>query len=116
MISLTNNILFKFKSATYMYKFFKLKGKRKPYTLFRLNGEVDGTRYEKFGLITRRVIHSPMGSFDYRKKSPTIPEIGICLDFLHHLAINREGKASICVRFDPKGLGIIGDCNRFDLL
>ncbi len=96
-------------------EFFKLKGKRKPYTLFRLNGEVDGTRYEKFGLIARRVIHSPMGSFDYRKKSPTIPEIGICLDFLHHLAINREGKASICVRFDPKGLGIIGDCNKQSL-
>ena len=25
------------------------------------------------------------------------------------MAINRLGKVSICVRFDPKGLGIIGD-------
>jgi len=25
------------------------------------------------------------------------------------MAINRLGKVSICVRFDPKGLGVIGD-------
>jgi radical SAM protein with 4Fe4S-binding SPASM domain len=50
-----------------------------------------------------------MGSFNYRKLNPTIPEIGICLDFLHHLAVNKDGKVSICVRFDPKGLGVIGD-------
>ena len=63
------------------------------------------------GLLIRRVLHSPMGSFNY-KKNPTIPEIGICLDFLNHMAINREGKVSICVRFDPKGLGVIGDANK----
>ena len=96
---------------TIIKEFFKLKGDRKPYTLFRLNGEVDGARYEQFGLIARRVLHSPMGSYHYQKKSPTIPEIGMCVDFLHHLAINREGNVSICVRFDPKGLGVIGDAN-----
>ena len=42
-------------------------------------------------------------------KNPTVPEIGICLEMLNHMAINRFGKVSICVRFDPKGLGIIGD-------
>jgi radical SAM protein with 4Fe4S-binding SPASM domain len=91
-------------------KFLELKGDKKPFTILRLNGEVDPLRYEKFGLIlATRIIHSPMGSFNYRKKNPAIPEIGICLDFLHHLAINSKGKVSICVRFDPKGVGVIGD-------
>jgi len=98
-----------------LQKFLKLKGQKKPFTTLRLIGDVDAKRYEKLGLlIIRRVLHSPLGSFNYRK-DPTIPEIGICLDFLHHLAINREGKVSICVRFDPKGLGIIGDVTKESL-
>jgi hypothetical protein len=32
------------------------------------------------------------------------------------MAISRLGKVSICVRFDPKNLGIIGDANHNDLL
>lgn len=97
-------------------EFLKIKGEKKPFTLLRLNGRVDRERYEKLGLLTAtRIIHSPMGSFNYKKKSPTIPEIGICLDFLHHLSINSQGKVSICVRFDPKGLGVIGDANEQSL-
>lgn len=93
-------------------EFLSIKGKKKPCTILRLNGEVDAAPYEKFGLvIARRVLHAPMGSFNYKKSEPTIPEIGICLDFLNHLAVNKDGKASICVRFDPKGLGVIGDVN-----
>jgi len=91
--------------------FLKLKGK-KPYVIIRLNGDVDSERYEKLGcLIARRVLHNPMGSFDYRR-DPTIPEAGICLDFLHHMSINSNGLVSICVRFDPKGLGVVGDANK----
>ena len=91
-------------------KFLSLKGERKPFTILRINGEVNVERYKKLNLVmTTRILHSPMGSFNYRKKNPTIPEIGICLDFLHHLSINSKGKVSICVRFDPKGLGVIGD-------
>ncbi len=93
-------------------EFLKIKGEKKPFIIFRLNGDVKGEKYRKLGLIARRVIHSPMGSFNYKKKPPTIPEVGICLDFLYHLAINREGLASICVRFDPRGVGVIGDCNK----
>lgn len=90
-------------------EFLKIKGGKKPYTISRLNGDVDQEKYRKLGLtMATRILHSPMGSFNY-KKTPTIPEIGICLDFLHHLAINNEGKVSICVRFDPKGVGVIGD-------
>lgn len=93
-------------------EFLTIKGDRKPFTILRLNGRVDHDRYRPLGLLmATRIIHSPMGSFNYRSRTPTIPEIGICLDFLHHLAINRKGKVSICVRFDPKGAGVIGDAN-----
>lgn len=93
-------------------EFLRIKGKRPPYTSIRLIGDVDSEKYEGLGcLIIRRVLHDKMGSFNYKKKNPTVPEIGICWDFLHHLCISREGKASICVRFDPKGLGVIGDLN-----
>jgi len=91
-------------------EFMRIKGNRKPYTILRLNGHVDSERYEQLGVTTaKRVLHAPMGSYNYKRKQPTVPEIGICLDFLHHLAINREGKASICVRFDPERVGVIGD-------
>jgi radical SAM protein with 4Fe4S-binding SPASM domain len=96
-------------------EFLRIKGDRKPFTILRLNGDVDQEKYKKLGLVmATRILHSPMGSFNY-KMNPTIPEIGICLDFLHHLAINTKGKVSICVRFDTKGCGIIGDANTEDL-
>lgn len=96
--------------------FLKIKGDRRPYTVLRINGAVDTGRYEGLNLMmVKRVLHSPLGSFNYKQANPTIPEIGICLDFLHHPAVNKAGLASICVRFDPKGLGVIGDTNRQSL-
>jgi radical SAM protein with 4Fe4S-binding SPASM domain len=91
-------------------KFLELKGDKKPFTILRLNGNIESEeRYRALGLkIARRILHAPEGSFNY-KKDPTIPEIGICLDFLNHLAINKDGDVSICVRFDPKRLGVIGN-------
>lgn len=92
------------------------KKDKKPFTILRINGEVDTSRYDELGYLKAyRILHSPMGSFNYKKSKPTIPEIGICLDFLHHLAINRKGLASICVRFDPKGIGVIGNANEQSL-
>jgi len=94
---------------TIIEKFLKIKGNKKPFTILRINGLVKLERYKKLGLVmATRVLHSPLGSFNY-KKNPTIPEIGICLDFLHHLSINNKGEVSICVRFDPERHGIIGD-------
>lgn len=90
-------------------KFLAIKRTRPPQVILRLNGHVDAAPYKKFKLtIARRTIHSPMGSFNYRR-NPTVPEIGICLDFLNHLSINKDGEVSICVRFDPSRLGVIGD-------
>jgi hypothetical protein len=91
--------------------FLSIKGDRKPYMVYRCLGEVDSKRWEDLpGLLVTRILHSPMGSFDYARE-PTRPEIGVCLDLLHHMAIDRFGKVSICVRFDPKRLGVIGDAN-----
>ncbi len=90
-------------------EFLKIKKDAKPFTILRLNGDVDHEKYKHFGLtMAARILHSPMGSFDY-KRNPTIPEIGMCLDFLNHLAIDSKGMVSICVRFDPKRVGVIGD-------
>lgn len=97
-------------------KFLKIKRQRKPFITLRLNGNVDPSRYDDLGcLIIRRVLHAEMGSFNYRRKNPTIPEIGICWDFLYHPCINRKGEVSICVRFDPAGLGVIGNVNEQSL-
>jgi len=91
-------------------EFLKIKKDRKPNVIIRCLGNVDLDRYKKLGcIVAARILHSPMGSFQY-KKNPTVPETGICLDLLSHLVIRRDGKASICVRFDPYGLGLIGDC------
>jgi len=93
-------------------EFLDIKGDRKPLMVYRLLGKVDkANRWGFFpGIVCTRVLHDPMGSFKYKKR-PTIPEIGICLDLLNHMAIDRFGKVSVCVRFDPKRLGVIGDAN-----
>ncbi len=97
-------------------EFLRIKGKKKPNMIYRCLGEVETERWrESEGIIVTRVLHNPLGSFKYKKR-PTIPEIGICLEILNHMAINRFGKVSICVRFDPKGLGIIGDANSMPLI
>ncbi len=97
-------------------KFLKIKGSRKPNVIIRFLGSMDLDKYKKLGcIIATRVLHSPMGSFKY-KKNPTVPEIGICLDLLSHMVIKADGKVSICVRFDPRGLGVIGDCAKNPLI
>jgi len=91
-------------------RFLELKGERKPYVTLRLIGDVDSEEYKRFGLrIVRRVLHSPMGSFGYVKRTPTLPEIGICWDYLQHPCINHMGDFSICVRFDPQKKGVLGN-------
>ncbi len=97
-------------------EFLSIKGDKKPFTSLRLIGDVDPSKYEKLGaLIIKRVLHAKMGSFAYSKRSPTIPEVGICWDLLGHLCISREGNVSICVRFDPKKLGVIGNLHEQSL-
>lgn len=97
-------------------KFLKIKGNRKPFMIYRCLGEVDLSRYQKLdGIVATRILHHPLGSFKYKKKT-TVPEIGICLDMLSHMCIDRFGKVSICVRLDPLRLGVIGDANTTPLI
>ncbi len=97
-------------------KFLEIKGERKPLVIYRCLGDVNTERWGKMdGIIATRILHNPLGSFQYQKR-PTVPEIGICLEILNHMAINRLGEVSICVRFDPKRLGVIGDANTTPLL
>ena len=90
--------------------FIRSKGIRKPSLVFRILGKVDKRErwYGLPGVITTRILHDPDGSRNYEKRV-TIPEIGICLDLLTHLAINRYGEVSVCVRFDPEKHGVIGN-------
>lgn len=97
-------------------QFLDIKKDRKPRLIYRCLGEADSKRWEKLpGIVVTRVLHSPMGAFGYEKK-PTIPEIGICLDMLNHMSIDRFGKVSMCVRFDPDRVGVIGDANTTPLI
>jgi len=97
-------------------KFLEIKGSRKPNVIYRCLGNVDIERWKKLGgIIATRILHHPLGSFKYQK-NPTVPEIGICLEILNHMAISRIGEVSICVRFDPKRLGVIGDATKTPLV
>ena len=101
---------------TLIEQFLQKKGKNLPSIIIRCLGNVDIDRYKKLGcIIAKRILHSPLGSFKYKKET-TVPEIGICLDLLNHMAIRHDGKVSICVRFDPKEVGIIGDCQKESLV
>jgi radical SAM protein with 4Fe4S-binding SPASM domain len=94
-------------------RFLELKGDRKPLVTFRFLGDAHDTVINylaiKHGcLTTSRVLHSPMGSFDYQKE-PIKPEFGICTEMLHKLSIDRYGEVSPCVRFDPENKNVIAN-------
>ena len=96
-------------------EFLSKKGTEKPYVIFRYLGVVDAVRWGFLAaryncLEVNRTLHNPMGSFDYKKKV-IIPEIGICLEMLSHIAIDRFGNVSPCVRFDPEKKFVIGNLN-----
>jgi len=97
-------------------EFIVKKGSRKPSMVYRLLGRVDHPeRWEDLpGTVAKRILHSPDGSHGYERKV-TIPEIGICLDLLTHLAIDRYGNISLCVRFDPKGDLRLGNIKEISL-
>jgi Iron-sulfur cluster-binding domain len=85
-------------------EFIAKKGEKKPFVTLRFVGNIeDEEKYLDLGLIVvRRTLHQPKGSVGYRKPA-TIPECGVCWDFMTRLAIDRFGNVSCCVRFDPEG-------------
>lgn len=93
-------------------KFIERKKEKKPLTILKIIGNVNPEEYNqfnKYALITRRTL------FQKRIKNirlPSLmPEYGICSDFLYKPLINRNGDLSICCRFDPNKLGVIGNLN-----
>jgi radical SAM protein with 4Fe4S-binding SPASM domain len=96
--------------------FNKIKKSRKPRMIYRCLGDVySGIWRQLQGDIVKRVLHAPEGSFDYEKEVVK-PEHGICLDMFDHLAIDRFGNVSPCVRYDPEGENIIGNINDDSLM
>lgn len=91
-------------------KFLEIKGDKKPFMIYRLLGEINEKErwYDLPGIVCTRILHNPMGSFDYTKKV-TIPEHGICLDLLTHLVIDRYGDCYPCVRFNPNKYNKLGN-------
>jgi hypothetical protein len=90
-------------------KFLEIKENKKPNVEYRCLEDVDTERWRKLdGIIATRILYNPLGSFKY-SKLPTVPEIGICVEILNHMAIDRFGKVSTSVIFGPKRLGVIGD-------
>ena len=85
-------------------EFIATKGDKKPFVTLRFVGNIENEeKYLELGLIVvRRTLHQPKGSVGYRKPA-TIPECGVCWDFMTRLAIDRFGNVSCCVRFDPEG-------------
>lgn len=88
-------------------KFIEIKKDRLPFIVLRFVGDVNETRYRDLlkrddVIRAKRVLHLPKGSLGYTHP-PTVPEFGICVEFLRHLAIDRYGNVSCCVRFDPDG-------------
>ena len=98
-------------------QFLDIKKDKKPYMIYRLLGKIDNPdRWKKLpGVVATRILHHSMGSFQYTK-NPTVPEIGVCLDLLHHLVIDRFGDTFSCARFNPKKFGILGNVNDISLL
>ena len=100
-------------------EFLRVKGDKKPNVIIRVLGDIGEGRYNKLKdlgcIIAERILHSPMGSFKYEKKT-TIPEIGVCMEMLSHPAIDIKGDVSTCVRFDPERKSVLGNLSESTLL
>ena len=87
---------------------------RRPLIVIRQLGKVPPTffgiskMFPDQCLLATRVLHAPEMSRDYRRR-PTMPETGVCLDLLHHPAIDVEGNVFPCPRFNPDKLSCFGN-------
>lgn len=99
------------KQLRILKEFMQTKAYELPQVQVKIVGDMDSSEYEaiKGVRIIHRDLHVPQGSHGYVKRQPVIPECGVCLDLLGKPSINWQGDVSICNRFDPKGLGVIGN-------
>lgn len=97
-------------------EFLAIKGYHQPQVMVKIVGDYPNSPYEKLGVpVIHRLIHNPDGNVHYAHRNPTIPEIGICLDFLHHPSIDWQGNVYVCNRLDGKDLGKLGNLNENSL-
>src|SRR3990167_5100284 len=96
-------------------EFLRLKGDRPPMVNIKIVGFMPLEReriYASLGIpIIRRLLHVPDGNYKYVRRNPTVPEHGICLDFLHHPSIDWKGRLFVCNRLDPSNAGLLRDLN-----
>lgn len=98
-------------------EFLSLKGDNAPRVQIKIVGDYPNSPYERLHLpILRRLIHNPTGNTHYAHISPTVPEVGICLDALHRPSIDWEGRVYLCNRLDPSKETQVGDlrCQSLD--
>lgn len=96
-------------------EFLDIKGDRPPIVNVKIVGKMPydvEQEYVACGVpIIRRVVHVPKGDTRYGSRQPTVPEIGVCLDFLHHPSIDWRGRLFVCNRLDTDNRGYLGDLN-----
>ena len=98
-------------------EFLALKGKDSPQVNIKVVGElpIDRDVYSLGVTVIRRVLHVPTGDTKYAKRDPTVPEIGICLDFLSHPSIDWKGDLYICNRLDSTDASLLGSLQTYTL-
>lgn len=89
------------------------KGQRAPQVQLKIVGDMSADElapYEALGVpIIRRLIHVPIHNSKYAHRSPTRPEVGVCLDALHRPTIDWRGRMYLCNRLDTHGDLYLGD-------
>jgi radical SAM protein with 4Fe4S-binding SPASM domain len=94
-------------------EFLARKGDKPPMVNIKIVGFMSPEResvYASLGVpIIRRLLHVPHGNYRYIKRAPTVPEHGICLDFLSHPSIDWRGNVYVCNRLDTGDRGLIGN-------
>lgn len=94
-------------------EFLARKGTGAPMVNVKLVGGMELPGYRELGIpILTRPLHVPEGDIRYAHRDPTIPEVGVCLDFLSHPSVDWRGGLYICNRLDPTKAGYLGDLNR----
>ena len=82
------------------------KGTRAPQVQIKIVGDMSPKElapYEALGVrIIHRLIHVPIGNSKYAHRTPTVPEVGVCLDALHRPTIDWQGQLFLCNRLDPQ--------------
>lgn len=102
-----------FEQLNTLIKYLKIKPDNQK-VIARCVGDIDECRMgyiEQLKIpVVKRLLHSPKGRQEYTKETIK-PEDFICRDFLNHPAIDYLGNFYMCVKYDPKGEGILGNVN-----